>query len=183
MKKTWMYTLAAGALALAPMAVNAGSDYKKVVHDSQGHIVKNTWDNCVITKWDAEHPECSEIDNELLVVYFAFDDAGLTPEARGKLDSLIGMLNSASDVESVDIVGFADEIGNADYNYNLSRLRAQAVQGYLSSRGIVERDNNVDVRAFGEDAPVSDCSGVTGEELKACLWRDRRVEIKLNFQR
>ncbi len=180
MKKAFAFSLLAGAaMVMSPIVADAGMySTKKVVRDIRGNLVKNTWGNCVITKWEADYNECG-IDSELLTIYFAFDSSGLTPAATAKLDSLVDML-SGSNVESVDIVGFADMIGNSDYNYNLSRRRGKSVEAYLAGRGVDTRA--VDVRAFGEDAPVSDCSGIKGEELKACLWRDRRVEIKLNYK-
>lgn len=174
MKKSVMFTLLTGAtIAFAPlMNADAGYETKKVVRNTNGHIVKNTFGNCVITKWDAASNECS---GENIAVYFAFDSAVLTEDAYVKLDSIVDAIKNNG---SVDIIGFADMIGSNDYNYQLSMRRAQAVEQYLSSRGV--DTGNVVVRGFGEDAPQSDCSGVRGEELKACLWRDRRVEIKLN---
>lgn len=174
MKKSVMFTLLAGAtLAFAPLSTaDAGHEMKKVVHDTNAHIVKNTFDNCVITKWDAASNECA---GENIAIYFGFDSAVLTEEAYSKLDAIVDAIKNNG---TVDIIGFADMIGSNDYNYRLSMRRAEAVEQYLASRGV--DTGSVVVRGFGEDAPQSDCSGVRGEELKACLWRDRRVELKLN---
>lgn len=174
MKKVVMLSLLAGAaMAFAPLSnADAGMDMKKVVHDTNAHIVKNTFGNCVITKWDSITGECAE---ENIAIYFGFDSAVLTGEAYAKLDSIVDAIKNNG---SVDVIGFADMIGTNDYNYRLSQRRAEAVQQYLASHGV--DTNKVMVRGFGEDAPQSNCAGVRGEELKACLWRDRRVEIKLN---
>lgn len=175
MKKVAMYSLMAGAvMAFVPLSTaSAAGEMKKVVHDTNAHVVKNTFGNCVITKWDAAMSECEGADN--LAIYFGFDSAVLTAEAYAKLDGIVDAIKNNG---TVDIIGFADAIGTNNYNYTLSERRAAAVEQYLSSRGV--NTANVTVRGFGEDAPMSDCSGVRGEELKACLWRDRRVEIKLN---
>ncbi len=175
MKKAVMFSLLAGAaMAFTPISASAIGEMKKVVRDTNAHIVKNTFGNCVITKWDAVSNECGE---ENLAIYFAFDSAVLTGEAYAKLDQLIGMIGTDGATD-VDIIGFADMIGASDYNYRLSQRRAAAVEQYLATHGVDTR--NITVRGFGEDAPQSDCAGVRGAELKACLWRDRRVEIKVN---
>lgn len=175
MNKVVMCSLLAGAvMAFAPLSsASAAGEMKKVVHDTNAHVVKNTFGNCVITQWDSATDECMGEEN--LAIYFGFDSAVLTAEAYGKLDGIVEAIKNNG---TVDIIGFADAIGANDYNYNLSQRRAEAVQQYLASRGVDTA--NVSVRGFGEDAPQSDCSGVRGEELKACLWRDRRVEVKLN---
>lgn len=178
MQKVKILSLLAAVLTVAVAGNgNAQSTYKDVVKDVRGTVIKNTWNNCVRTKWDAATEQC-EIDGELLAVYFGFDSDVLTPAAKQKLDTLVGMLSN-SGVSGVSIVGYADPIGNADYNYNLSNRRAAAVEKYLKAKGYISAQA-VDVRGMGEGAPVSECSGLKDGELKACLWRDRRVEIKLN---
>jgi outer membrane protein OmpA-like peptidoglycan-associated protein len=173
---------AAGVMALSGAAF-AGVDNRDVVKDSRGNIVNNTFGNCVRTKWDAGHDACTgqqQLGMEARTVYFDFDSAGLTPAARAKLDSLVDIIKNSTEVQSVSIIGYADMIGSSDYNYALSKRRAKAVQDYLATKGYYDTQNT-DVRSFGEDVPVSNCAGVKGNELKACLWRDRRVEIELNF--
>ena len=136
MKKAFTLSLLAGAALVAmPMAQATadGHSMKKVVHDVRGNVVKNTFDNCVITKWDSTHNECG-VDTELLTVYFPFASSKLTPAAKAKLDTLVDML-SGSSVESVDIVGFADVIGDRDSNRRLSRRRGNSVTQYLSGYG------------------------------------------------
>jgi len=175
MIKTSTILAAAGALSLAASA-QAGMTNKEVVHDTAGKVVHSTNGECVLTKWDGMS-ECGAADYELRTVYFDFDSAMLTPAAKAKLDTLAGALNS-NNVNSVKIVGFADKIGTTGYNVNLSQRRAAAVSSYLSSKGIVVTGNS-EVRGLGETSSKSECSGVKGAELKACLWRDRRVEVEI----
>lgn len=169
-------------LGIASAAI-AGNGPKKVVKDERENTVYNTFNNCVITKWDAQHDECAggDISREARSVYFDFDRAVLTPAAKAKLDSLVDIIKNSTSVESVTIVGYADRIGNADYNYRLSQRRANAVQDYLSAQGYTDT-RSTEVRALGDTQPVSECEGVKGKkDLRACLWRDRRVEIELNL--
>lgn len=174
MIKTSTILAAAGTLALAASA-NA-NNHKKVVYDTTGDVVHSTNGECVLTKWDGAS-ECGAADYELRTVYFDFDSAALTPAAKAKLDQLVGTLGS-NNVRSVKIVGFADKIGTTGYNVNLSQRRAASVSSYLASKGIVVSGSS-EVRGLGETSSKSECSGVKGQELKACLWRDRRVEIEI----
>lgn len=182
MKTFIKMTLAAtvGAVMIASQAVAGPADVRDVVKDTNGHIVTNTFGNCVRTKWTSGMDGCMNLGIEARTVYFDFDSANLTPAAIAKIDSLVDIIKNSTQVESVSIVGYADMIGASDYNYRLSQRRAQAVQNYMAAKGYTNH-SKTDVRSFGEDVPVSNCKGVKGNELKACLWRDRRVEIELNF--
>lgn len=174
MTKTSTILAAAGTLALAASA-NA-TVLKEVVHDTAGKVVHSTNGECVLTKWDGVS-DCATSDYELRTVYFDFDKSVLTPAAKAKLDTLAASLSS-NKVKSVKIVGFADRIGTTGYNSALSKRRAAAVSSYLAKKGIVVK-GNAEVRGLGETSSKSECSGVKGAELKACLWRDRRVEVEI----
>lgn len=176
MNMTKTSTLLAAASTLAFAASAHAETTKEVVHDTAGQVVHATNGTCVYTQWDGAS-ECGGADYELRTVYFDFDSAMLTPAAKAKLDTLAAALNGKN-VKSVKIVGFADKIGTTGYNATLSQHRAAAVSSYLSSKGIVV-SGNAEVRGLGESASKSDCKGVKGNELKACLWRDRRVEVEV----
>lgn len=171
---------ATGALLVAASA-NAGMDAPKdVVKSSMGRVWVNSFNNCVVTKWDAANDQCDAGTGgslELRTVYFDFDSAVLTPAAKAKLDVLANGLHSQN-AQKVRIVGFADKIGTTGYNANLSQRRANAVSRYLAAKGLTV-DGNYEVRGLGETASQSKCEGVKGNELKACLWRDRRVEVEV----
>lgn len=171
---------AAAILGVASAAVAGQAGMQKAVKDARSNVVMNTFNNCVVTKWSADRNECVDASSEARTVYFDFDRASLTPAAKAKLDSLVDIIKNSTAVDSVNIVGYADRIGGTDYNYRLSQRRARAVQSYLSARGYHDT-RSTEVRSFGESRPVSNCEGVTNKELRACLWRDRRVEIELNY--
>lgn len=169
--------LAAGALLIAGGA-SAEIVNKDVVKNTFGNVVKNTFQNCVITKWDAVSGECASIASELRTIYFDFDRAVITPAGKAKLDTLAGMINNDRSVRYVRIVGFTDMIGTNSYNNQLSLRRANAVKAYLQAKGVVVQGNS-EVRGLGETASQSQCQGQRGAALKACLWRDRRVEVEI----
>jgi outer membrane protein OmpA-like peptidoglycan-associated protein len=171
---------AAAMMSIATAAFAGHGSPHKTVKDERGNVVVNTFNNCVITKWSADRNECMDASREARTVYFDFNRSSLTPAAKAKLDSLVDIIRNSAAVDSVSIVGYADRIGSTDYNYRLSQRRSRSVEKYLASRGYYDT-KSTEVRSFGESRPVSDCEGVTGKELRACLWRDRRVEIELNY--
>jgi len=73
-------------------------------------------------------------------VNFGFDKATLTPQAKTTLDEVVIKFRS-SPRGAVELAGFTDPIGSADYNLALSRQRAWAVQRYLV-------DHNVPLRSI-----------------------------------
>ena len=71
----------------------------------------------------------------LVPLYFAFDSTELVPEAQRWVDYDARCLQERG-AHRVVLDGFADARGDADYNTDLSRRRAEAVQSALSQRGL-----------------------------------------------
>ncbi|GEM_PF-4189069 len=102
-------------------------------------------------------------------VYFEFDKTDITPEARLVLDNVVRQLQVHPDV-TAEIRGYADEIGDEEYNQALSRRRADAVTRYLFERGI----QSPRLKAIGFGA-IHASSQIT----PSVQSRHRRVEITL----
>src|SRR5215470_986983 len=64
-------------------------------------------------------------------VLFKFNSDKLTDDAKQQLDQLVSSQANTLKRYFVAIQGFTDKVGPADYNLDLSRRRAQAVQKYL----------------------------------------------------
>lgn len=71
---------------------------------------------------------------QLGTVYFGFDQASLTSEATGILNSNADALKKSG--RNVDLVGRADPRGTTEYNMALSDRRSQAVKDYLARLGL-----------------------------------------------
>jgi outer membrane protein OmpA-like peptidoglycan-associated protein len=170
--KTSTFLAVAGALLIA---ASATAQMKDIVTSNAGKTWVSTNGNCVQTKWDGMNG-CNDATLEMRTVYFDFDSAVLTPAAKAKLDVLASTLNSGN--TNVKIVGFADKIGNSSYNVSLSQRRANAVGSYLVSKGVSVAAGS-EIRGLGATSSLSQCQGIRGAELKACLWRDRRVEVEI----
>jgi OOP family OmpA-OmpF porin len=167
--------LAAASVLL--MAASAGAAFvtKDFARTAGGNPVVTKFGDCVLTKWDAAGGAC--VGSELRTVYFNFNSSALTPAAKTKLAALAKALKS-SNVSSVKIVGFADEIGTPSYNLRLSEKRANAVAAYLRGKGVKVMGKS-EVRGLGETASKSECGETKGKAQQACLWRDRRVEVEV----
>lgn len=176
--KTSTILAAASVMLLAASAGARGpANFEKVVHSTNGNVVVDSQGDCVVTKWESTSNECNSITNELRTVYFEFNSSALTAASKGKLNSLASALKSRN-VKAVSIVGFADEIGSNSYNQRLSEKRANAVAAYLRGKGI-KVNGKSEVRGLGATSSVSSCADKKGKEQRACLWRDRRVEVEI----
>src|SRR5580692_6225378 len=66
-------------------------------------------------------------------VNFGFDKAVLTKDDKDQLDSFAGQLSSAKSY-ILEVTGGTDSTGPAQYNYDLSQRRADAVVQYLAAK-------------------------------------------------
>jgi OmpA-OmpF porin, OOP family len=102
--------------------------------------------------------------------FFDFDKAVLKPEAKAKLDDLVGK-TSAVALEVIIAVGHTDSVGADGYNQKLSVNRSEAVKAYLVGKGIEK--NRVYTEGKGEKQPVADNKTAEGRA------KNRRVEIEV----
>ncbi len=186
------HRLALAAVAIFAVAngspAHADSHFKKVVRDTNGHVVKNTFNNCVLTNWSSNADECAGqvapdgLSLEDRTIYFGFNKSNLTPESVIKLERLSSIIKNSKRVVKANIYGYADKIGNAGYNQRLSLKRANNVKNYLAKQGL--QTGVVDLRGFGEDRPVAKCDAIKQRKpLIDCLAPNRRVEIELEYQK
>jgi len=104
-------------------------------------------------------------------VTFGFDKAVLTKEDRDQLDAFAAQLGSAK-AYILEVTGGTDSIGPAQYNYELSQRRADAVVQYLASKyGIAA--HRFYLIGIGKDKAVA--PNTTAEGRK----QNRRVEVRL----
>jgi len=110
---------------------------------------------------------------------FDFDRAVIRKDAQSKLDDLTSKMKGVN-LEVVIAVGHTDRIGSDAYNMKLSLRRADAVKGYLVSKGIPA--NRIYTEGKGERQPATKagaCKGLRDKKLIACLQPDRRVVVEI----
>lgn len=195
----------AGLLSTTQLATAGEFDDNHVVYDIRGNIVHTRlFNNCVRTQWEAGEDACAPTYRQAQVVqqqapapaptysrtvlgsadktvYFAFNSAALSAEAKERLGGVAQTLRNAEDVQRLRIIGYADRKGSATYNVKLSKKRAVAVKDYLAQQGY-HNTRVEEVRGLGETASVTSCStSLPRTEEIACLSRDRRVELAIDY--
>jgi peptidoglycan-associated lipoprotein len=119
------------------------------------HISDEILEACGISKPDA---------------FFAFDSANVRPDDARVLDQIAACFsNGKLKGRTLKLVGHADPRGGSDYNVTLGQSRADAVAGYIVSKGLdkakTESTSRGAMDAVGSDEPS---------------WsRDRRVDVLL----
>lgn len=113
---------------------------------------------------------------------FDFDKSTLKPEGRRKLDELADALRG-SQHDTILVTGHTDRAGSVSYNQRLSERRAEAVKGYLQTKGLDV--GKITAVGKGKSQPTlkpTDCKGpgLTRAAVIACLQPDRRVEIEVS---
>ena len=181
--------LLAGVLMLAFAGAAQAGDIRDVVHDeTSGTVVRSTSGECVRSNWSNSYDECSgavmrtaEISREERTVYFGFNQASISPQMKQRLDLLATRLKSEQSVRGARIVGYADRIGNPDYNERLSKKRAEAVKNYLVARGLINTQV-AETRWVGASEPSTECpADLKRPALIDCLQKDRRVEVEIDY--
>jgi outer membrane protein OmpA-like peptidoglycan-associated protein len=188
-------------LALAGSAGTAlaeANDHDVVRDMENGQTVHASNGTCVRTKWEAGLDSCAsrhvaqqmvveeretrtaaEFTREERTVYFEFDRHNLTPDALGRLDTLIDALKADQTVKEAVIVGYADRIGSVSYNDRLSQLRAETVYDHLIAKGYTNA-RVTKTRWVGKSEPSANCPATKDRSnLIACLQNDRRVEVEI----
>ncbi len=94
------------------------------------------------------------------LILFDFDSDVITPDNQRILD--VKILPAITPGSTVKIYGYTDRIGEARYNLDLSRRRAQAVMNYLKSK---RPDVRYETAGYGETIELFDNNRPTGRQL------------------
>ena len=136
----------------------------------------------------ANSAELSRVENSMnyqLVekadVWFAFDKATLTPKAKSELDAIAAKTQMMPRAV-IELGGFTDPVGTSNYNLDLSRRRAWAVQRYLIDHNVPAR--SIHVVGFGKergpgDMELSSTDMATARGKAESHKLERRVCIRL----
>jgi outer membrane protein OmpA-like peptidoglycan-associated protein/Tol biopolymer transport system component len=106
----------------------------------------------------------------IVQVYFDVDSAEIPESDFEKLDRIARLINKYDDWD-VNVIGFADNTGNKDYNYKLSQNRADTVIAYLATKCSQKIEQKINSSAQGA------VNGNLTEEEKR---QSRRVDVILS---
>lgn len=151
--------------AASQSAQNATKDAGDAESSAQGAVHRADSLDSVVKGLDQYKPVAN------VAVTFGFDKAVLTKEDREQLDEFAAQLDTAKGY-ILSVTGGTDSTGPAEYNYELSQRRADAVVQYLAS------NHGIPARRFyligiGKDKEVASNSTAEGRK------QNRRVEVQL----
>ena len=104
-------------------------------------------------------------------VLFGFDKSQLTRKDRQTLDDFAANLQSQKHY-IIQVEGYTDSTGPADYNYQLSQRRADVVIQYLATKYSVPA-HKIFLIGLGKDNPVAQNTSASGRA------KNRRVDVRL----
>ncbi|MDA3896278.1 MAG: peptidoglycan-associated lipoprotein Pal [Desulfobacteraceae bacterium] len=103
-------------------------------------------------------------------VYFSFDDATLSSDARMTLKQKVSWLRENPGA-SILIEGHCDERGTSEYNIALGQRRAQSIKTFMINAGI--NASRLSTVSYGEERPVDFANNETA-------WsKNRRAHFKI----
>lgn len=148
---------------------------QKAVTAGQAADQAQTLANEAATRAESLTETVANLDNYRPVVetsvHFAFAKFNLTTAAKEALDKFGAELANAKHFIIV-VDGNTDSVGSADYNYVLSKRRADAVIQYLVTKYRVS-SHQVYIIGLGKDKPLAPNSSTAGRA------KNRRVDVRL----
>lgn len=113
-----------------------------------------------------------------LVLYFEFDDSGLTSRTKRQLAIVADILKQGQE-RVIRINGHTDSLGSADYNIGLSDRRAESIRKELVANGV--KPEQVVTEAFGAAKPRKPNFLPDGSDNPKGRSENRRAEVLLDF--
>ena len=101
-------------------------------------------------------------------IEFEPKSAVITAKGRAVLDQIIVLLRRAPDTP-IEIAGHTNPVGEAEYNMQLSRRRAEAVKQYLTSHGLTNPFTPI---GYGSTRPLSH-----EKQQQPGLQQNERIEL------
>jgi OOP family OmpA-OmpF porin len=108
-------------------------------------------------------------------ILYSFDSADLRSEFHQELDAVGNFMRNNPDTRAI-IAGYADSVGDPEYNMHLSRRRAESVAEYLTDNFNIDSDR-LPVLWYGKTNPVADNATAAGRA------KNRRTEIVIGRTR
>ena len=154
---------------------SADSANQNALNASQQANTADTAANDVAHRADTLDSVVKGLDNYKEVtkasVTFGFDKAMLTTDDKAQLDTFAGQLGSAKSY-ILEVTGGTDSVGPAQYNYELSQRRADAVVQYLAAKYNIQ-PHRFYLIGIGKDQYVADNKTPAGRK------ENRRVQVRL----
>lgn len=117
----------------------------------------------------------------IYALYYPTDKWEVTPENMEFLNNYIVDKIKRPDAPNLIIYleGHTDDVGDANYNMQLSQKRVQAIADFLISMGI--KSEQIKVTFFGESKPETGNIAIS-KKLKDIRYANRRVVVRLETE-
>ena len=103
-------------------------------------------------------------------IYFDTDSSNIRTESYIALDQIVELLKENENIK-VEISAHTDNVGEYNYNINLSQQRSASVVNYLISKGI--SSENLEAKGYGETKPIA------ANDTEIGKAKNRRVEFTI----
>lgn len=103
-------------------------------------------------------------------IFFDTGKSTLRAESNAELDRLVKLMKDVPGLK-IEISGHTDNTGSATLNESLSQSRAEAVVGYLTSKGI--QANRMTAKGYGSSKPIASNATEDGKQ------QNRRTEFEI----
>lgn len=166
---------------------------------SESRAISNGTINLVKLEEDFNVPKREPIPQKvftehILSIYFDFEQFEIRKDAIQELNTWFAEFNPNS-VEKITLNGYADEMGESDYNYKLSKRRAQSVETWLLNKGLTlpikaigkgqssegRRVMSLEIPYLNKDIPNQRFSKSMKDKIEQNR-KSRRVDIKVTIK-
>ena len=148
----------------------ASAGRKDVDKDSDGDGIADSKDSCSGT------PVGASVDSRgcwvIKDLHFETGDSAIKSGSQKNLDEVVRVMEKNPDLK-LEVQGYTDNQGSAEFNRDLSEKRAQAVRSYIVSKG-VDKDR-ITAKGYGIENPAASNDTPEGRA------KNRRVELKPLF--
>ncbi len=120
-----------------------------------------------------ETANCNRINLATLAaaIYFDYDASRADNSSLRQLNRVVDAMQKCTKLE-LQVGGYADSDGGENYNYQLSKKRAQSVLNYIMGKGVSDR--RLKYNAYGEKYPLASNKTENGKQ------QNRRAEIHVS---
>ncbi|HAN49914.1 MAG TPA: hypothetical protein DCQ08_02765 [Amoebophilaceae bacterium] len=159
------------------VVVNEGKEYG-IFLNKEGYLFESIYidyknhDKPIISAPEKVLLKPIEVDQTQVLknIFFDFDQYMLEPRSSTELNRLVEFLQEHPALR-IEIEGHTDQIGTADYNYELSTKGAQAIYDYLIASGIDAQ--KLTYQGYGKSRPIASQDSSSSRQL------NRRVAFKI----
>jgi len=110
-------------------------------------------------------------------IYFDFGKTTIRPDAALELDKVVEILKQ-NPLMNLELGSHTDCKGTANFNQNLSSIRAVASANYIKKR--ITNPKRIISKGYGESKLKNDC-GCEGEEVSSCSDEEHQLNRRTEF--